>query len=86
VSWEPAHDAHPSQIKARPLSENQSFALIDHIIVRPDLYLRVERSPFGDISMLGSLNPRRGNAPLAMRLKIDLHAPHAPWTGLVFTV
>jgi hypothetical protein len=34
---------------------------------------------FGDISMLGSRKPRRGNAPLAMRLKIDdLHAQIAP--------
>jgi hypothetical protein len=34
---------------------------------------------FGDISMLGSPNLRRGNVPLAMRLKIDdLHAHLAP--------
>jgi hypothetical protein len=34
---------------------------------------------FGDISMLGSRNARRGNAPLAMQLKIDdLHAQIAP--------
>jgi hypothetical protein len=64
------HDAHPSQIEARPLSENQSFALFYHIVVRPNLYLR---------SMLGSPNLRRRNAPLAMRLKIDdLHAHVAP--------
>jgi hypothetical protein len=40
--------------------------------------LRIERI-FGDISMLGSTNLRRGNVPLAMRLKIeDLHARLAP--------
>jgi hypothetical protein len=34
---------------------------------------------FGDMSMLGSPNLYRGNAPLAMRLKIDdLHAQLAP--------
>jgi hypothetical protein len=34
---------------------------------------------FGDMSMLGSPNLHRGNAPLAMRLKIhDLHAQLAP--------
>jgi hypothetical protein len=34
---------------------------------------------FGDMSMLGSPNLDRGNAPLAMRLKIDdLHAQLAP--------
>jgi hypothetical protein len=34
---------------------------------------------FGDMSMLGSQHLRRGNAPLAIRLRIDdLHAQLAP--------
>jgi hypothetical protein len=41
--------------------------------------LRVEQDPLGDIFMLGSPNLRRGNVPLAMRLRIDdLHAHLAP--------
>jgi hypothetical protein len=73
------HDAHPFQIEARPLSENHCIALFYHIVVKPDLYLRVERKSSGDISMLRSPNLRRGNVPLAMRLKIDdLHAHLAP--------
>jgi hypothetical protein len=41
--------------------------------------LRIKLKFFGDMSMLGSPNLYRGNAPLAMRLRIhDLHAQLAP--------
>ena len=45
----------------------------------PVVYLVHQTEPFGDMSMLGSPNLYRGNAPLALRLKIhDLHAQLAP--------
>jgi hypothetical protein len=62
---------NPSHIEARPLSEDQGFALF-YPYCRPTRPLSARRTKsFGDIPMLGSPNLRRGNAPLAMRLKID---------------
>jgi hypothetical protein len=50
-----------------------------HTAVRPGWYLVKRTKFFGDMSMLGSPNLYRGNAPLAMRLKIDdLRAQLAP--------
>jgi hypothetical protein len=50
-----------------------------HIAVRPGFYAANQTKSFGDVSMLGSPNLYRGNAPLAMRLKIDdLRAHLAP--------
>jgi hypothetical protein len=41
--------------------------------------LRIKSKFFGDMSMLGSPNLYRGNAPLMVRLRIhDLHAQLAP--------
>ena len=70
---------NPSHIEARPLREDQGFALF-YPYCRPTRPPSARRTKsLGDIPMLGSPNLRRGNAPLAMRLKIDdLDAHLAP--------
>jgi hypothetical protein len=71
-------DATPRETKSR-LVRILLRSEIRHIEVRPDLYSANQMKSFGDMSMLGSPNLYRGNAPLAMRLKIDdLRAQLAP--------
>ena len=65
------NDAHASQIEARPLRKNQSFALFYHIAVRPDLYLYAGR-PYA-----GARLRARSAGPLLLKTTVEGSTPNS---------